>query len=172
MRSTRLCVALVVVWMMGTAGGGAAFADGENPLVGTRWQLVEFISMDDAQGVTRPADPSSYTMELREDGKAYLRLNCNLAKGEWGAEPAGEGSSGTFTLKNLAMTRAACPPPSMDTFIALQAEYIRSYLLRDGMLHLSLMADGGIFTWKPLEETAGQTAPDGTERDPGAPFPK
>ena len=48
------------------------------------------------------------------------------------------------------MTRALCPPPSLDEQMAAQAEYIRGYLLRDGMLYLSLMADGGIFAWAPM----------------------
>jgi hypothetical protein len=30
-----------------------------------------------------------------------------------------------------------------------QAEYLRSYLLTDGKLYLSLMADGGIYAWEP-----------------------
>jgi len=40
----------------------------------------------------------------------------------------------------------------MDEQFAGQAEYIRSYLLRDGNLYLSLMADGGIYAWEPLAE--------------------
>jgi len=30
-----------------------------------------------------------------------------------------------------------------------QAPYVRAYLLRNGRLHLSLMADGGILVWEP-----------------------
>lgn len=30
-----------------------------------------------------------------------------------------------------------------------QLPFVRSYLLRDGQLHLSLMADGGILSWMP-----------------------
>jgi len=46
---------------------------------------------------------------------------------------------------------ASCPPPSVDEQITKQAPYFRSYLLKDGRLYLSLMADGGIFAWEPLE---------------------
>lgn len=45
--------------------------------------------MDDAQGTTRPDDPSLYTMTLNADGTASLRLNCNRATGSWTAEPSG-----------------------------------------------------------------------------------
>jgi len=124
-------------------------------LTGTSWRLVEFQSMDDAQGTTRPEDPSLYTMTLNADGTASLRLNCNNATGSWKAEPGADGTSGTFELGPLAATMAVCPPPSMDELIAKQAPYIRGYLLRDGKLYLSLMADGGIFAWEPLEGSGG-----------------
>jgi hypothetical protein len=38
----------------------------------------------------------------------------------------------------------------MDERVTSQAPYVRSYLLKDGKLYLSLMADGGIFEWEPL----------------------
>jgi hypothetical protein len=47
----------------------------------------------------------------------------------------------------------------MDEMIARQAESIRGYLLKDGNLYLSLMADGGIFSWHPIGgETEGAVA--------------
>ncbi len=119
------------------------------PLAGTRWRLVEFQSMDDRQGTTRPHDPSRYTMQLGADGRVQMQLNCNRAQGDWSAEPAAERISGRFTFGPLAATRALCPPPSMDQTIVAQAPYVRGYLLRDGRLYLSLMADGGIFAWEP-----------------------
>jgi hypothetical protein len=90
-----------------------------------------------------------------------MRLNCNNATGTWSVEPGSDGISGRFEFSPLAMTRALCPPPSMDEFIALQSEHIRSYLLKDGKLYLSLMADGGIFAWEP--DTEKSTASPSTE---------
>ena len=117
-----------------TAGGSTG------ALAETSWRLVEFQSMDDAIGVVRPDDPSRYTMSLGGDGAVTMRLNCNSARGTWSAEPAGDGSSGRFEFGPLAMTRALCPPPSMDGSIAAQSQFVRSYLLSEGRLHLSLMA--------------------------------
>jgi len=133
----------------------AAPAPTAGPLAGTDWRLVEIQSMDDAQGTTKPDDPSLYTMRLNDDGTANMRLNCNRANGTWSAEPGADESSGRFTFGPLAMTRALCPPPSLDERIAKDAEYVRSYLLRDGRLYLSLMADGGIYTWEPNPDGAG-----------------
>lgn len=121
-----------------------------HPLEDTSWQLVEFQSMDDSQGTTKVDDPSKYTMELKADGSVAMQLNCNRATGTWSAQPGADGTSGSFEFGPLAMTRAFCPPPSMDEQIASQSEYIRSYLLRDGNLYLSLMADGGIYVWEPV----------------------
>jgi len=118
-------------------------------LAGTSWRLIEFQSMDDATGTVRPHDPSVYTMRLEADGTIVMRLNCNRATGTWSATPAGDGESGQFELGRLATTRALCPPPSMDSSIAAHAPFIRSFLLKDGKLYLSLMADGGIYAWEP-----------------------
>jgi len=129
-----------------------AFADGppsESPLADTQWRLVEFQSMDDAQGTTRPDDPSLYTMRLHGDGTVTMRLNCNRATGTWSATPSSDPDNGQFSFGPLAMTRALCPPPSMDESIAVQSSYIRGYLLKGGRLYLSLMADGGIYAWEP-----------------------
>jgi heat shock protein HslJ len=148
----------------GHEGSAAETAAGsDNPLAGTNWRLVEFQSMDDATGTIRPDDPSLYTMHLNADGTVNMRLNCNRANGSWSAEPGADGESGRFEFGPLATTRALCPPPSLDEQIAAQADYVRSYLLRDGRLHLSLMADGGIYVWEPRvgqAEVPVETEPD------------
>jgi len=129
-------------------------------LAGTEWRLVEFQSMDDAQGTTRPQAPSLYTMRLNADGTVNMRLNCNHAKGTWTADQAGDPSSGGFTFGPLVSTKALCPPPGMDGLILKNAGYIRSYVLKDGRLYLSLMADGGIYVWEPLSGTPSAMRPD------------
>ena len=117
-------------------------------LDGTSWQLVEFRSSDDAIGVVRPPDPTRYTMILAAGRQVHMQLNCNRATGTWSADPP-DAQSGVFTFGRLAMTRALCSPPSYDAQIARDAEYVRSYLLRDGRLYLNLMADGGTYVWAP-----------------------
>lgn len=131
-----------------------------SPLAGTRWLLVEFQSMDDAVGAIRPDDPSAYSLTLKSDGTAILKLDCNSATGTWSAEPAGDGQSGTFTFGPLAATMAICPPPSMGERIARDAEYVRGFLLRDGRLYLSLMADAGVYAWQPQSPAAFESQPD------------
>jgi heat shock protein HslJ len=128
----------------GIAAGGA---DASAPLAGTQWRLVEFQSMDDAQGTARPGEGTLYTMWLHGDGTVTMQLNCNRATGTWSIRPGSEATSGQFEFGPLAATRALCPPPSMDESIVVQSSYIRSYLLKEDRLYLSLMADGGIYVW-------------------------
>ena len=106
--------------------------------------------MDDAQGTTTPSDPSFYTMRLSPDGSVSMRLNCNRATGTWTATPGQDATGGQFEFGPLAGTRALCPPPSLDERLVAQAQYVRSYLMKEGRLSLSLMADGGIQIWEPV----------------------
>lgn len=131
----------------------AAQADG-NPLVGTAWQLNAIQSMDDAQGTTRVAEPDRFTLEFGRDGRAVLRLDCNRGTARWQATPAADGNSGRIEFGPIAGTRALCPPPHLDERIVRDLGYVRGYLLRDGTLHLSLMADGGIYEWRPRAAAA------------------
>jgi heat shock protein HslJ len=117
-----------------------------SPLVGT-WRFVEFESSSDEIGTIRSDDPGKYTMTLEAGGRVTMRLDCNRATGTWAADPA-DGESGSFTFGPLALTRAQCPQPSLDTRIARDAEYVRTYVLRGDRLYLNLMADGGNYVWE------------------------
>lgn len=133
----------------------------ENLLAGTTWRLVEIQSMDDAVGTKTPEDRSRFTMRLNADGTVNMALDCNRAKGTWTAEPSADPWSGRFEFGPLATTRALCPPPRLDEEITRQAPYVRGYLLKNGRLYLSLMADGGIYGWEPDEPEVGfDTEPD------------
>jgi len=88
-------------------------------------------------------------MRLNQDGTVNMRLDCNRANGTWLAEPGSDHHSGRFGFGPLAATRAVCPPPHLDEQIVSDAAYVRGYYLKAGRLHLSLMADGGIYVWEP-----------------------
>lgn len=112
--------------------------------VATDWRLVEIVSMDDAQGTSRPEDPDKYTLQFGIDGRAAVRLDCNRGAGTW----TGDGAS-RLSFGPLATTRAACRPPSLGDQLGMMLSYVRSYVVADGRLHMSLMADGGILVWEP-----------------------
>lgn len=128
-------------------------------LVGTTWQLVAIQSMDDAQGTAKVDDPSRFTLEFGRDGRAAFRLDCNRGTGDYEVVPAGDGATGSIRFGPIAATRALCPPPHLDERVMRDMGHVRGYLLKEGNLYLSLMADGGIYEWAPVF-TAG------TARDP------
>jgi para-nitrobenzyl esterase len=111
-------------------------------LAGTSWQLVQFQGGDDT--VLRPDDGSKYTLSFVGDGRLSARVDCNRGSGTWkSSEP------GRLEFGPMAITRAFCPPPSLHDQILRQLPHVRSYVVRDGHLFLSLMADGGIFEFEP-----------------------
>jgi putative lipoprotein len=115
-------------------------------LVGPVWRLVEFRGGDDTR--LRPDDPAKYTIEFKSDGSLSARIDCNRGRGTW------KSSGPALELGPLALTRAACPPGSLHDQIVKQWPNIRSYVLKEGHLHLALMADGGIYEFEPSSDAA------------------
>ena len=120
------------------AASGAPFT-----LVGTSWQLVKFEGGDGT--VLVPDDPAKYTLRFASDSSVGVRFDCNRGQGSWRATPP----SG-LEFGPVALTRMACPPGSMHDQIVRQWPYVRSYIIQDGRLFLSLMADGGIYEFESL----------------------
>jgi para-nitrobenzyl esterase len=121
-------------------------------LEGTAWRLVEFKGGDDT--VLTPDDRAKYTIEFGADGRVSARIDCNRGGGTWT-------SSGPNQLQfgPLALTRMMCPPGSLHDQIAKQWGNVRSYVIKDGHLYLSLMADGGIYEYEPMPATAQPPKP-------------
>ncbi len=132
----------------------------DSPLADTEWRLVKIQSMDDTTDTVSPKDRALYVMRLNSDGTVNMRLNCNRANGTWSSEASSNNASGRFEFGPLATTRALCPLPTLDEQIVADAKYVRSYLLKNDKLYLSLFADGGIYTWEPNDDVSFQTEPD------------
>jgi len=112
-------------------------------LAGTSWRLVQFRGGDGQ--ILTPDDRSKYTFQFNSDGSLVVRLDCNRGRGTWKSpEPS------RLELGPLALTRAMCPAGSLHDQIVKQWNFIRSYLIRDGHLFLSLMADGGTYELEPV----------------------
>ena len=123
-------------------------SDTPGSLVGTSWHLVKFEGGDGT--IVTPDDPAKYLIHFVSDTFAGLRIDCNRGSGSWRATPP----SG-IEFGPMAVTRAMCPPGSMHDQIMRQLPYVRSYIIKDGHLFLSLMADGGIYEFEsgPVEQT-------------------
>ena len=112
-------------------------------LAGTSWQLVKFQGGDDT--VLVPDDKSKYTLAFETDGGLSARLDCNRGRGTWKSSGPNQ-----LELGAMALTRAMCPPGSLHDRMVSQLPYVRSYVIKNGRLFLSLMADGGIYEFEPV----------------------
>jgi heat shock protein HslJ len=129
---------------------GCSAADKPRTLERTSWQLTAIQSMDDAQGTTEVPDTVAYTVTFGDDGRAAFQLDCNSGSGSFEAAPTGDGTSGSLTFGPVATTLMGCPGPSLDQRVGAALPQVRGYLFTGDQLNMSLMADGGILTWKPL----------------------
>jgi para-nitrobenzyl esterase len=120
----------------------AACATAPVGLGGTAWQLVKFQG-GDGRTLT-PDDPAKYTVEFLTEGGVAMRIDCNRARGAW-KSPA----PGRLEFGPLAVTRMQCAPGSLHDRVVLDVSSVRSYVVRNGHLYLSLMADGGIYEFEP-----------------------
>jgi len=104
---------------------------------------VRFQGGDDK--VVVPDDRTKYTIAFAADGSVSVRFDCNRGRGS-----CKSASPGQLQFGPMALTRAMCPPGSLHDQLVKHWFYVRSYVLRGGHLHLSLMADGGIYEFEPL----------------------
>ena len=105
-------------------------------LGGTSWQLVKFQGGDDK--TLTPDEKSKYTIAFRQDGNVSARIDCNRGRGIWKSPGPNQIEFGP-----LALTRAMCPPSPLNDRMPRDWAYVRSYVIKDGSLFISLMADGG-----------------------------
>ena len=120
----------------------AQMAPPAEKLDGTSWRLVKFQGGDGR--VLTPDDRSKYTLAFNADGTVNARIDCNRGRGGWKSA-----EKGRLEFGPMAMTRAACPPDSIDHEISKRLHHVRSYVIKDGRLYLSMMADGGVFEFEP-----------------------
>lgn len=148
-----------LIWGLAMSGIPlAAWSDGR--FAGTTWQLLAIQSMDDAQGTTRVDHPERFTLAFGADGRVSMQLDCNRGTGSVKVTPAAGADSGTIRFGPIAMTRAVCPPPHLDERVARDMADVRAYLLKEGRLYLTLMADGGIYEWAPVHTAGTAQDPD------------
>lgn len=146
MRVSRHLIAAIVPAFLAACSMHQAAPPPPATLGGTSWNLVRLVSNDDAIGTVQ-AEPAKYEMTLAKDGGATLRLDCNRAVGRWQSD-----GPNRIGFTPLAMTRAACPPGSLDTRVARELGFVRTYLLNGNELTLLTMADGGSQVWQRKAE--------------------
>jgi heat shock protein HslJ len=132
-------------------------------LVGRSWQLVKFHGGDDKTLV--PADRSKYTVAFAKEGVS-VRIDCNRGHSMWKSTGPNQLEFGP-----MALTRAMCPPAEVSNRLTKDWGNVRSYVLKDGHLFLSLIADAGIYEFEPLPADAKKASAQGPENTGSAPGP-
>ena len=115
-------------------------------LSGTAWQLVKFQGGDGA--TLTPVERAKYTIEFEAGGQFKALIDCNRGRGMWKS-----GGPNQLQFGPLTLTRAKCPPGSLHDHIVKQWGNIRSFVVKNGHLFLSLSADGGIYEFEPRPKT-------------------
>ena len=102
----------------------------------TEWQLQRILYMNDTETV--PADPTRYTLRFGSDGSVQVRADCNRGTGRY------EVDGGSLTFLPIALTRAMCPPDSIDTAFVRELSNVVSFTLDGGTLALATAVDTSI----------------------------
>jgi heat shock protein HslJ len=148
MKIATVAVAAAALLTGGTVLAACSRAPQPRTLAGTSWQLTAIQSMDDAKGDTTVADPSKFTVAFGTDGNAIFHFDCNSGTGTFESKASSDGTSGSLTFGPVATTLMGCAGPSVDQQVSAALPHVTSYLIKDNQLNMSLMADGGILTWR------------------------
>ena len=140
---TMRTIAISLLFLGGACARPDPSSRPDGTLGGSAWQLIQFEGGDGT--VLTPDERSKYTIAFGFDSSVSVQIDCNRGRGTWASTPP----SG-LEFGPLALTRAACPPGSLHDQIVRQWPYVRSYIIKDGHLYVSLMADGGIYEFEPL----------------------
>ena len=115
----------------------------------SRRHIVATFKFQGSDGKTlMPGDAAKYTLVFEPDGSVSVRIDGNRGHGTWKC-----GGPNQLQFGPLALTRAMCPAAPLNDRIPKDWEYVRSYVLKDGHLFLSLMADGGPYEFEPQKPT-------------------
>ena len=133
-----LCLVLTLLVFNNSGFGGT-----KSDLGGTYWQLIRFVGGDNQ--VLRPDQRVRYTIGFGSDGAVNVRCGCSRGGGSWQSS-----GSNIVEFGPLTFTRVKCPLTALDDRLPSDLQYVRSYLLRDGHLFLSLLAEQGTYEFEPM----------------------
>ena len=104
-------------------------------LVGHPWNWV---ATQTPEELLAPADPSLYTVQFFADSSTALRADCNRGRSTFSTT-----ADGGLTIPPGALTRAMCPPGSLDTKYLSQLANTAHWFLRGDTLYIDLRMDSG-----------------------------
>jgi len=136
----RLAAGAVLILLLAIHIARPATADAVTPdqagrLIGVTWYWLGTLMNDGAR--FDPADPRRYTVQFTSDGHVAVRADCNRGAGTYTV------SGQRITISPLAVTRAACPPGSLDQRFLTNLGQAVIFSMRGDVLLLDLKFDSG-----------------------------
>jgi para-nitrobenzyl esterase len=114
---------------------------------GTSWQLVKFQGGDGT--VLTPDDKAKYTVAFTNNGNLRTRFDCNRGRGVWILNGPNQ-----IRFGPLEVTREACPTGPFYDHLIKRWPYVRSYVVKDGHLFLSVIDNGGTYEFEPIAKSS------------------
>jgi para-nitrobenzyl esterase len=107
------------------------------------WQLVKFQGSDGT--VLMPDDKAKYTVAFTNNGDLRTQFDCNRGRGVWILSGPNQ-----IRFGPLEVTRQACVPGPLYDHLVKRWPYVRSYVVKDGRLFLSVIDNGGTYEFEPI----------------------
>lgn len=104
-------------------------------LTGITWYWQSTLMNDGSEFV--PDDRERYTVSFSRDGRVSVRADCNRGVGHHVL------NGRALTMSALVLTKASCPPGSLDRRFLMQLSAVRSFFRRGDLLHLEIKHDSG-----------------------------
>ena len=110
-------------------------ASGDALLTNTVWSWKETLMSDDRR--IKPDAPERYTLLFQPGGMIAVRADCNRGSARYVL------NGGSLSFGPMALTRAMCPPGSMDTEFMKGLGAVSGQLFKGDELVLTLKFDSG-----------------------------
>lgn len=111
-------------------------------MIGKTWQWVSTVTLVDRITV---AEPARYSILLRTDGKAQIRLDGNRGGGDYTI------AESQLPFGPLISTRMACPTDSQDAPFMRDLQRASPFFAAAGQLFLGLPADSGTMRFRQTQ---------------------
>lgn len=110
-------------------------------LTGTVWKWQQTQIPDGS--ISKPQEPTNYTIEFKEDGQLAVLADCNRVTGQYTVD------GNQIKIELGVTTMMACPSGSLDAVFSQQLGSVVSYFFKDGHLYMDIKFDSGTMEFAP-----------------------
>lgn len=118
-------------------------------LVGTEWVLIGY--QDATPGSDLEEVPLyKVTLLFGTSDRAEFKLDCNNGFSSWASASTAPGK-GALRFGDIAATNMRCPEGEVGETVAADLAGVREYLIYDGRLSMSPVANGRFLVWDSVD---------------------